>query len=178
MNYAVLHFFTCIYLEVCCLFLDLCSPRKGRDQATPLDSSKSWPRRNWWSLQFTSSTLNRVHHTPESLFALWNWGKSRKKVSCLDYHIFLLMWMVTFFVMPPKELWGAYSNCTVRPSVRPCVCPCVRPAFVSVPLSCPVDISYILWGRNFKLGVWMHLGMAECRIPFSGHCDLDLWPSF
>ena len=31
--------------------------------------------------------------------------------------------------MPPKELWEAYSNRTVRPSV---------------PLSCPVNISYIL----------------------------------
>ena len=53
----------------------------------------------------------------------------------------------------------------------------VRP---SVPLSCPVHISYILWGRNSKFGVWIHLGMAECRVPFSGHCDLDLdlWPSF
>ena len=71
--------------------------------------------------------------------------------------------------MPPKELWEAYSNRTVRLSVRP-----------SVPLSCPVHISYILWGRNFKFGKWIHLGMAECRIPFSGHCDLDLdlWPSF
>ena len=58
---------------------------------------------------------------------------------------------------------------SVRPSVRP-----------SVLLSCPVNISYILWGRNSKFGVWMHLGMAECRVPFSGHCDinLDLWPSF
>ena len=28
--------------------------------------------------------------------------------------------------------------------------------------------------RNPKFGVWMHLGMAECRVPFSGHCDLDL----
>ena len=36
--------------------------------------------------------------------------------------------------MPPKELWEAYSNRTVRPCVRPCV----RPA------SCPVHISYIL----------------------------------
>ena len=35
--------------------------------------------------------------------------------------------------MPPKELWEAYSNRTVRPSVSP-----------SVPLSCPVHISYIL----------------------------------
>ena len=65
--------------------------------------------------------------------------------------------------MPPKELWEAYSNRTVRPSVSP-----------SVPLSCPVRISYILWGRNSKFGVWIHLGMAECRVPFSGHCDLDL----
>ena len=24
----------------------------------------------------------------------------------------------------------------------------------------------------------MHLGMTECHIPFSGYCDLDLWPSF
>ena len=36
--------------------------------------------------------------------------------------------MVSLF-MPPKELWEAYSNCTVRPCVRPCV----RPAFVSGP---------------------------------------------
>ena len=35
--------------------------------------------------------------------------------------------------MPPKELWEAYSNRTVRPSVH-----------VSVPLSCPVHISFIL----------------------------------
>ena len=33
--------------------------------------------------------------------------------------------------MPPKELWKAYSNCTVRPCVRQSV----RPA------SCPVHIS-------------------------------------
>ena len=31
------------------------------------------------------------------------------------------------FIMPPKELWEAYSNRTVRPSVSPSVCPCVRP---------------------------------------------------
>ena len=62
--------------------------------------------------------------------------------------------------MPPKELWEAYSNHTVRPA------------------SCPVHISYILCGTNPKLGVWMQLGIAECRIPFSGHCYLDLWPSF
>ena len=37
------------------------------------------------------------------------------------------------FFMPPKELWEAYSNRTVRPSVRPCVRTCVRPAFVSGP---------------------------------------------
>ena len=22
--------------------------------------------------------------------------------------------------------------------------------------------------------MWIHLGITECRIPFSGHCDLDL----
>ena len=34
--------------------------------------------------------------------------------------------------MPPKELWEAYSNRTVRPSVSPSVFPCVRPSrFVS-----------------------------------------------
>ena len=26
--------------------------------------------------------------------------------------------------------------------------------------------------------MWVHLGMAECRVPFSGRCDLDLGPSF
>ena len=25
-----------------------------------------------------------------------------------------------------------------------------------------------------KFGVWMHLEMVECHIPFLGHCDLDL----
>ena len=46
------------------------------------------------------------------------------------------------------------------------------------PTSCPVHISYILRGRNTKFGVWMHLGMGQCHVPFSGHCDLDLWLSF
>ena len=30
--------------------------------------------------------------------------------------------------MPPKELWEAYSNRTVRPSVSPSVSPSVRPS--------------------------------------------------
>ena len=53
-------------------------------------------------------------------------------------------------------------------------CPSIRPA------SCPVHITYTLWGRNSKFDVWMHLGMAKCRVLFLGHCDLDLdlWPSF
>ena len=42
------------------------------------------------------------------------------------------------------------------------------------PASCLVHISYILCGRNSEFGVWMHLGMAEARVPFSGLCDLDL----
>ena len=32
------------------------------------------------------------------------------------------------FFMPPKELWEAYSNRTVRPSVSPSVRPSVRPS--------------------------------------------------
>ena len=41
-------------------------------------------------------------------------------------------------------------------------------------LLCPEHISYILCGRNSKFGVWMHLLIAECHVPFLGHCDLDL----
>ena len=40
--------------------------------------------------------------------------------------------------------------------------------------------AYLLYylRRNPKFGVWMHLGMTEFRVPFSGHCNLDLLPSF
>ena len=31
---------------------------------------------------------------------------------------------------------------------------------------------------NPEFGVWMHLGMVECRVAFTGHCDLDLRPRF
>ena len=41
-----------------------------------------------------------------------------------------------------------------------------------------VQISYILRDRNFRFGVYMYLGMTECHISFSGHCDLDLLPIF
>ena len=37
---------------------------------------------------------------------------------------------------------------------------------------------YIIWGRNPKFGVWMHLWMGICCLPLWGHYDLDLWPSF
>ena len=62
----------------------------------------------------------------------------------------------------PQRSFGRHIVITL--SVRP-----------SVPL-CPVHISYILWGRNSKFGVWLHFAMAKCRVPFSG--DLDLWFSF
>ena len=39
-----------------------------------------------------------------------------------------------------------------------------------------MNIFYIF--RNSKFCVYMHLGMGEGHIPFSGHCDLDLWHSF
>ena len=35
---------------------------------------------------------------------------------------------IMHFFMPPKELWEAYSNRTVRPSVSPSVRPSVRPS--------------------------------------------------
>ena len=94
-----------------------------------------------------------------------------KSISTFPLIPFLLLismqikWIMKTFFMPPKELWRAYSNSNVLPSVR-------------LPALCPVHISYILWGRNSKYDVWMHLGMLECSISFSGHCDLDLWPSF
>ena len=34
------------------------------------------------------------------------------------------------------------------------------------PASCPVHISYILWGRNSKFDVWMHLGMGNVSYHF------------
>ena len=36
----------------------------------------------------------------------------------------------------------------------------------------------VFGGRKSKYGVYMHLGMGECHLPFSGHCDLELCPSF
>ena len=47
----------------------------------------------------------------------------------LDLHYFLKCTVSIFrFFMPPKELWEAYSNRTVRPSVSPSVRPSVRPS--------------------------------------------------
>ena len=40
--------------------------------------------------------------------------------------------------------------------------------------SCLVHIIYIFGGRNSNFGVWMHLEIAECGVPFLGHCDRDL----
>ena len=56
--------------------------------------------------------------------------------------------------------------------------PCRMVGLVVGPASCPVHIIYILWGRNPKFGLWLHLGMAEYCVQFSGHCGLDLWPNF
>ena len=52
---------------------------------------------------------------------------------------------------------------SVRPPVRPSVplrVRCISPIFFEVKIP--------------KFDVWMHLGMTECHVPFSGHCDLDL----
>ena len=48
--------------------------------------------------------------------------------------------------------------------------------FYWVPESLVSKLIFLCPQRNFV--VWMHLGMAECHVTFSGHCDLDLWPSF
>ena len=39
---------------------------------------------------------------------------------------------------------------------------------------CLEHISCIILDRNPIFGVWVHLGMTKCRVPFWGHCDLDL----
>ena len=55
---------------------------------------------------------------------------SRCTVSINNYStLYMVQSIPLAFFMPPKELWEAYSNRTVRPCVRPCV----RPAFVSGP---------------------------------------------
>ena len=41
---------------------------------------------------------------------------------------FIIKIFVLSIFMPPKELWEAYSNRTVRPSVSPSVCPAVCPS--------------------------------------------------
>ena len=65
--------------------------------------------------------------------------------------------------MLPKELWEAYSNHTVRPSV----CPSRFRVRSISPIFFEVGIPNLVCG-------YIHLGMGECRVPFSGHCDLDL----
>ena len=87
---------------------------------------------------------------------------------CLHYVCAYIFNSLQIIFMPPKELWEAYSNRTVRLSFRSSVRPSVRPAL------CPVHISLILWGRNSKFGVWIHLGMAECLVPFLVTVTLNL----
>ena len=35
-------------------------------------------------------------------------------------------------------------------------------------------MSHCITNININFGVWRHLGMAECHLPFWGHCALDL----
>ena len=40
--------------------------------------------------------------------------------------------------------------------------------------SCP-ELTLILFKvRILNFGVLVYLGMTECRVPYLGHCDLDL----
>ena len=43
-----------------------------------------------------------------------------------------------------------------------------------------VSGAYVLYylRKDPTFGVWIHLGVAECCILFSGHFDLDLCPQF
>ena len=70
--------------------------------------------------------------------------------------------------MPPKELWEAYSNRTVRQSVSPSVHLSVRPSCFPVrsisPIFFEVGIPNLVCG--YILG-WP-------SVPFLGHCNLDL----
>ena len=38
--------------------------------------------------------------------------------------------------------------------------------------SCLEYISYIIWSRNPKFGMWVHLGLVEFRVPFWALCDI------
>ena len=78
--------------------------------------------------------------------------------------------------MPPKELWEAYSNCTVRPSIRPSVRPslfCVRsisPVFFEVGISNLV-CGYILGWRSVTYHFWVTVTLTSdlvFRIIMSG----------
>ena len=100
-------------------------------------------------------------------------------VHSINYHEALglaryLKWEPTCFFMPPKELWEAYSNRTVRPTVSPSVRPSVRPSRFRVrsisPIFFEVGIPNLVCGYI--------LGWRSVAYQFLGYCDLDLWPSF
>ena len=59
------------------------------------------------------------------------WNKNLDLYTGLDkqnfQHTIVNIFLLILF-MPPKELWEAYSNRTVRPSVSPSVRPSVRPS--------------------------------------------------
>ena len=66
--------------------------------------------------------------------------------------------------MPPKELWEAYSNRTVRPSVSPSVRPSVRPSRFRVRSISPIFFGvgipnlvclYILGWRSVAYHFWV-----------------------
>ena len=66
--------------------------------------------------------------------------------------------------MPPKELWEAYSNRTVRPSVSPSVRPSVRPSHFRVRSISPIFFEvgipnlvcgYILGWRSVAYHFWV-----------------------
>ena len=103
--------------------------------------------------------------------------KLQKKAVPSSRYVILRMFYAQMVVfMRPKEFWEAYSNRTARPSV-PLRVRCKSPVFskVGIPnLVCGCIRPSVPLHVRSKFGVWMHFGIAECHVPFSGHCDLDL----
>ena len=70
---------------------------------------------------------------------------------------------ISLIPLVPYPIWS-YRFARFCPFGCPSVCP-------SVTLACPGHTSYIIWGRNPKFGVWMHLEVIiSCTIVGS------LWP--
>ena len=81
-----------------------------------------------------------------------------KKHILLDIFYPCVLWVHILII--PLSVW-VLGTIGLLDSIHPSVCLSVSNTFVSRPHL-----------TNSKFSVCMHLGMAECRIPFWGHCNL------